>query len=488
MRCLDTGLDTPTGGRLARGGRARSGRAASAPPTPTASPTSTSPPCCAEHERNGPRATMTVVRPELQFGVAELNGDGRRARLRREAAQRALDQRRLLLLRALGARAARRGLGARARAARAAGRRRRAARLSPRTGSGTAWTPTRTRCCSTICGRRARRRGSCGAEPAATRCWSPAPTGCSAAGSSARCWTGGAPVTVLRRDEPARSALALMELEQQVNVVPGDICTEGLVAPGAGRVRDRQRLSSRRADASCPPPTARRSRRSRPTSAAPGSCSRPAGQHGAERVIVASSDKAYGPHAELPYREDSRAAADLPLRRLQGGHRPAGPLLLAHLAAAGGGDPVRQPVRRRATSTARGWSRRRCRRRWPAARPWSAPTARPSATSSTSRTRWRPTWRSGTRWAPGHGRGEAFNAGGGQPAPRARRRRADLPARRHRRDARRPRRRHAGRRDRPPVGRLQQAARAHRVGSRRSTWRRACGGRSSGTGSYATFS
>ena len=44
--------------------------------------------------------------------------------------------------------------------------------------------------------------------------------------------------------------------------------------------------------------------------------------HGAERVVVASSDKAYGPHAELPYREDhalqpvfpydvSKAATDL---------------------------------------------------------------------------------------------------------------------------------------------------------------------------------
>jgi CDP-glucose 4,6-dehydratase len=45
-------------------------------------------------------------------------------------------------------------------------------------------------------------------------------------------------------------------------------------------------------------------------------------RHGAERVVVASSDKAYGPHAELPYREDhplqpvfpydvSKAATDL---------------------------------------------------------------------------------------------------------------------------------------------------------------------------------
>ena len=65
-----------------------------------------------------------------------------------------------------------------------------------------------------------------------------------------------------------------------------------------------------------------RSAASRPTSAAPGPCSRPAGEHGVERVVVASSDKAYGAHDELPYREDfalrptapyeaSKAAADL---------------------------------------------------------------------------------------------------------------------------------------------------------------------------------
>ena len=68
--------------------------------------------------------------------------------------------------------------------------------------------------------------------------------------------------------------------------------------------------------------------------------------HGVERVVVASSDKAYGRTAELPYREHqplqpmfpydvSKAAADL--------HRP---LLLAHVRAAGGGHAVRQPLRR----------------------------------------------------------------------------------------------------------------------------------------------
>ena len=47
---------------------------------------------------HGALATMTVVRPELQFGVTELDGeDGRVHGLSREAALGALDQRRLLL-------------------------------------------------------------------------------------------------------------------------------------------------------------------------------------------------------------------------------------------------------------------------------------------------------------------------------------------------------------------------------------------------------
>jgi glucose-1-phosphate cytidylyltransferase len=73
---VDTGLDTPTGGRLAR---ARSELAAGT--------------FCATygdgvadidlvelvrfHRTHGAAATMTVVRPELQFGVTELDGDGR---------------------------------------------------------------------------------------------------------------------------------------------------------------------------------------------------------------------------------------------------------------------------------------------------------------------------------------------------------------------------------------------------------------------------
>jgi glucose-1-phosphate cytidylyltransferase len=74
--CVDTGLDTPTGGRLAR---VRDQLEADT--------------FCATygdgvadidlaellrfHRAHGAAATMTVVRPELQFGVTELDGNGR---------------------------------------------------------------------------------------------------------------------------------------------------------------------------------------------------------------------------------------------------------------------------------------------------------------------------------------------------------------------------------------------------------------------------
>jgi glucose-1-phosphate cytidylyltransferase len=76
VRCLRTGDDTPTGGRLKQAGVQLGDR-----------------PFCATyadgvadvdlrrlidvHRRHGDLATMTVVRPRLQFGIAELNGDGR---------------------------------------------------------------------------------------------------------------------------------------------------------------------------------------------------------------------------------------------------------------------------------------------------------------------------------------------------------------------------------------------------------------------------
>jgi glucose-1-phosphate cytidylyltransferase len=75
VECVDTGLDTPTGGRIHRLRDRLDGQ-----------------PFCATygdgvadidladllafHRGHGATATMTVVRPILQFGVTELNGDG----------------------------------------------------------------------------------------------------------------------------------------------------------------------------------------------------------------------------------------------------------------------------------------------------------------------------------------------------------------------------------------------------------------------------
>jgi glucose-1-phosphate cytidylyltransferase len=75
VRCLDTGLDTPTGGRIRKaapeldGGRFHATYSDGVADVDLAA-------LLADHERHGASATMTVVRPELQFGVAELNGDG----------------------------------------------------------------------------------------------------------------------------------------------------------------------------------------------------------------------------------------------------------------------------------------------------------------------------------------------------------------------------------------------------------------------------
>ncbi len=131
----------------------------------------------------------------------------------------------------------------------------------------------------------------------------------------------GASVTVIRRDENPHSALIQMGLTPQLNVVHGDICTDGLIA---------RALSEYEVDsvfhlaAQTIVPTANRSPVStfetnmRGTWLLLEACR----QQSTDSVIVASSDKAYGPHDQLPYREDfalqprfpydvSKAATDL---------------------------------------------------------------------------------------------------------------------------------------------------------------------------------
>jgi CDP-glucose 4,6-dehydratase len=131
----------------------------------------------------------------------------------------------------------------------------------------------------------------------------------------------GSEVTVLRRDDVTSSALILMDLERSVSVVRGDLTDERSVA---------RALAEYEIDtvfhlaAQTLVPTANRSPLStfetnmRGTWMLLEACR----TYGVERVIVASSDKAYGPHTDLPYREDhalqprypydvSKAATDL---------------------------------------------------------------------------------------------------------------------------------------------------------------------------------
>jgi glucose-1-phosphate cytidylyltransferase len=75
IRCLDTGLETPTGGRL----HLAAGELGDADFCLTYADGVADVDLAALlrfHGRHGAAATMTVVQPELPFGVAELNDDG----------------------------------------------------------------------------------------------------------------------------------------------------------------------------------------------------------------------------------------------------------------------------------------------------------------------------------------------------------------------------------------------------------------------------
>jgi glucose-1-phosphate cytidylyltransferase len=76
VRCVDTGVDTPTGGRIKRAGTLLGERAFCATYADGVADIDIG--HLIEHHRgHGGLATMTVVRPELQFGVAELDGSWR---------------------------------------------------------------------------------------------------------------------------------------------------------------------------------------------------------------------------------------------------------------------------------------------------------------------------------------------------------------------------------------------------------------------------
>jgi glucose-1-phosphate cytidylyltransferase len=75
VQCLNTGVDTPTGGRLRKAADALGDERFCATYADGVADVDLHA-LLAEHDRHHPQATMTVVRPELQFGVADFNGDG----------------------------------------------------------------------------------------------------------------------------------------------------------------------------------------------------------------------------------------------------------------------------------------------------------------------------------------------------------------------------------------------------------------------------
>ena len=76
VECVDTGVATPTGGRVARV-RDRVGEAGFCATYADGVADIDLAELTRFHRTHGALATMTVVRPELQFGVTELDGDGR---------------------------------------------------------------------------------------------------------------------------------------------------------------------------------------------------------------------------------------------------------------------------------------------------------------------------------------------------------------------------------------------------------------------------
>jgi CDP-glucose 4,6-dehydratase len=121
----------------------------------------------------------------------------------------------------------------------------------------------------------------------------------------------GASVVAVRRDEPTLSSLELLGLDREVAAVHGDICEPGLLARALTEynVRSVFHLAAQTIVGTANrAPVATFETNIRGTWMLLDACR----LHGAERVIVASSDKAYGRQKELPYREDQPLLATYP--------------------------------------------------------------------------------------------------------------------------------------------------------------------------------
>jgi CDP-glucose 4,6-dehydratase len=121
----------------------------------------------------------------------------------------------------------------------------------------------------------------------------------------------GAEVAVIHRDDRPHSALALMGLEAQLSIVHGDITDAGLVTRALNEyeVDTVFHLAAQTLVG-----TANRSPVGTFEANIQGTwVLLEACRHaGVQRVVVASSDKAYGPHTDLPYREDHALQARYP--------------------------------------------------------------------------------------------------------------------------------------------------------------------------------
>lgn len=228
----------------------------------------------------------------------------------------------------------------------------------------------------------------------------------------------GARVVVLRRDEPALSALELQGLQNQVDVVHGDICTDGLVARAINEyaVDSVFHLAAQTLVGTAnQAPLSTFETNIRGTWLVLEACR----LHGVQRVIVASSDKAYGRQAELPYTEAmplnagfpydaSKAAADILARSYW--HTFGVPVAVTRFANLyGGGDTNRSRLVPEAVCAVLAG-------RAPIVRSDGSP-ERDFLYVEDAVEAYLALWKAlGDDFDPTHpARGEAFNAGGGEP-------------------------------------------------------------------------
>jgi CDP-glucose 4,6-dehydratase len=223
----------------------------------------------------------------------------------------------------------------------------------------------------------------------------------------------GAAVVTVRRDEPVPSTLDLLGLKDRVSTVHGDICDQGLVARALNEyeIQGVFHLAAQTIVG-----TANRSPLStfetniRGTWVLLEACR----LHGTERVIVASSDKAYGRQPQLPYHESqpllaaypydvSKAACDMLARSYW--HTFSLPVAVTRLANLyGGGDTNASRLIPEAASAALAGRR-------PVIRSDGSP-ERDFLYVEDGVRAYLAIWKA---FASGDAAGEAFNAGGGTP-------------------------------------------------------------------------